>query len=61
MLQRDTAIELIMLMKRMCEYYNEMYRTNEIFWCFAQRTNYRRTGAAIEAKVKKDGCFKHFI
>lgn len=31
MLQRDTAIELIMLMKRMCEYYNEMYRTNEIF------------------------------
>lgn len=31
MLQRDTAIELIMLMKRMCEYYNEMYRMNEIF------------------------------
>lgn len=30
-LQRDTAIELIMLMKRMYEYYNEMYRTNEIF------------------------------
>lgn len=31
MLQRDTAIELIMLMKRMCEYYNEMYRTNDTF------------------------------